>query len=731
MAPIKIKEIVKVSSEDERYPAGNLLGDGKWMSNVQTPKIGEEFIELIFDKHAKIHYIDIGYSNVASLEIQVASSLWPSYHDYITLMSPVILQNMMDARTGKNKAGCKMFNYNDHLIQEIANQPWDKVKLLFLQPHARNKQVSLEFIRFGSAKCSSVSAAVSKVTNKKQIAEYCSKTPPSNWKTSHLNKVLKSLEQSNNDVKKSPLRFVTKLQQFSSNDRGMYSGVGLERSAKMLLASKTIIHKNKKTPTKNDDEIVYKKKQKTPKSENLLRHSPNNVLKKPRAKNDILQIDCAETKTKNKIPEQCSKPIVCGSFATDIKTDLLNLVDKDPRNNHCERGQLKPSTASKRIVEDVVHNTLPDDDLHIGRRKVMAKFSDLPLSLDQNLKTEFCKKSANTSFQKSSTSLLPKQLHTTSCSPCRLDELTKETNEIEVIHDVIVCNSKKVNKLQNCTEDGSHEHEAKSSSSNEQVYTDTQIKQLKKAIKRFFNLLDWVTFNPSIQKVKDLRKQFEEKHDIKLNRDGREYFRDVTARFMSLALNTQEFKKVKAVGRGIKRKSTDILDETISHCEQSPSKVPNNNSDQEKVQCPICFNFFELYHIDFHASTCGTSGADDITYDDYPPEVQNAVKTDVDCSESSCLSIQEQKKWINFSKEPKPYQKRLNCKDFSGCMLVKCPSCGQKYKSSEIQLHSDDCVEKVNSGCTRMGLYLVSKKAAKPTAANSKSTDSGETIVLD
>jgi len=60
----------------------------------------------------------------------------------------------------------------------------------------------------------------------------------------------------------------------------------------------------------------------------------------------------------------------------------------------------------------------------------------------------------------------------------------------------------------------------------------------------------------------DLRKQFEEQQNVKLNRDGRAYFREITARFMNIYQDCHKHKETsitvdEKIHSGTKRKTSE------------------------------------------------------------------------------------------------------------------------------------------------------------------------------
>ena len=51
----------------------------------------------------------------------------------------------------------------EHFFQDSAQEKWDVIKLVLRQPHARNKQMGIDFVRIGSLNNSKKKKIVEKV----------------------------------------------------------------------------------------------------------------------------------------------------------------------------------------------------------------------------------------------------------------------------------------------------------------------------------------------------------------------------------------------------------------------------------------------------------------------------------------------------------------------------------------------------------------------------------------
>nr|XP_018669299.2 uncharacterized protein LOC100185289 [Ciona intestinalis] len=366
----------------------------------------------------------------------------------------------------------------------------------------------------------------------------------------------------------------------------------------------------------------------------------------------------------------------------------------------------------------VMSNTTACNDVHKEKRtKEFTKMSPARLKRMQLIK-EKQNISENTHVQvkanqKSYQNLKQQKLEQISLSSPH----NKDSNQTSKINETHVHRGEKSDIKNNQPTTSATSKEAST------TYTQKQIKKLKKAIKSFFTDLDANQFNVEELTVKELRQNFEFGNGITLNKDGRKYFTDVGAKYLSFLLQNEQ----KNEGNNMqenrdhnrnKRKSSEA---STSHSGsyESPAKVKRvgqTSSNIHNVQCPICLSMFSGSEIENHAALCGSVDTNDIQVLAHTTPTSNTV---VDCSDNSSLSKQEQENWIKYSQKPKPYQKRLNCSEYENTLLARCPTCGQKYKASEIEIHSDECAEKVFSGYTRMGLHLVKtkKEGKKPKTA--------------
>lgn len=148
MPEIKIQHVVSYSSQDSNNPAENLLkpdGTHKW----KCGKVGEKqsSVVLQFEKASIIHSIDIGNDSSAFVEILVGRS--SSDKDFQVMLVASSFMSPMESRNNTNKYSVRMFGA-DKLSKTVANEKWDRVKVVCTQPFNKNITYGLSFIKFHS-----------------------------------------------------------------------------------------------------------------------------------------------------------------------------------------------------------------------------------------------------------------------------------------------------------------------------------------------------------------------------------------------------------------------------------------------------------------------------------------------------------------------------------------------------------------------------------------------------
>ena len=155
MAPLKFSKLVSYSSEDPRFPASNLLGEGKWMCKDEGKKQVWVLLQLV--ETSVITNIDIGNAGAAFIEVQVG----------MLGADPDQMKVLLVAGVGDNTGRVRMFGV-DKLSKEVAKEKWDLVKVvLTLDPtiHLSNRvwpelHISHGYYSFQSNATSSVAASL-------------------------------------------------------------------------------------------------------------------------------------------------------------------------------------------------------------------------------------------------------------------------------------------------------------------------------------------------------------------------------------------------------------------------------------------------------------------------------------------------------------------------------------------------------------------------------------------
>ncbi|CAI9153266.1 unnamed protein product [Rangifer tarandus platyrhynchus] len=153
MAPVKISHVVSFSSQDPKYPVGNLLNPdsqrGPWLSCPQD-KSRQLKVELQLERAVPIGYIDVGNCGCAFLQIDVGRSSWSLDRPFVTLLPATMLMSLADSKQGKNRSGVRMFKNGDFLAP-ASGESWDRLRLTCSQPFTRHQPFGLAFLRVCSS----------------------------------------------------------------------------------------------------------------------------------------------------------------------------------------------------------------------------------------------------------------------------------------------------------------------------------------------------------------------------------------------------------------------------------------------------------------------------------------------------------------------------------------------------------------------------------------------------
>lgn len=116
-----------------------------------SAKSGEEHITCILELETScvISSIDIGNEGSAFIEIFVSRSASSSADQWTVLLPATMLMSPSDSRSNTNRNQVKLLKAND-LNKAVANEKWDRVKLVCEQKFNRISPFGLSFIKFCS-----------------------------------------------------------------------------------------------------------------------------------------------------------------------------------------------------------------------------------------------------------------------------------------------------------------------------------------------------------------------------------------------------------------------------------------------------------------------------------------------------------------------------------------------------------------------------------------------------
>ncbi|XP_053699980.1 DNA repair protein XRCC1 isoform X1 [Synchiropus splendidus] len=150
MPEIKLLHVVSCSTEDNTHKADNLLSADtyrKW----KAAKPGEKQTSVIlqFEKEDQIHSIDIGNEGSAFIEVLVGNSSATRDQDYEVLLVTSSFMSPTESRNGTNLNRVRFFGPNQ-LQKSVAQEKWDRVKIVCSQPYSKNIAYGLAFVKFHS-----------------------------------------------------------------------------------------------------------------------------------------------------------------------------------------------------------------------------------------------------------------------------------------------------------------------------------------------------------------------------------------------------------------------------------------------------------------------------------------------------------------------------------------------------------------------------------------------------
>ncbi|CAI8023469.1 DNA repair protein XRCC1, partial [Geodia barretti] len=152
MAPIPIKRVVSVSSEDESNPATNLLqgcSGRKWLTR-QEEKARRAEVVVELSKRARINSLELGNFGSAFIEVHVsAAASESSTTEWLTLLPSCMLMTVPDSRAGRNKTSSIVCS-RDRFSATTAGLKWSFLKIICRQPYNLTSQFGLQHVTFYS-----------------------------------------------------------------------------------------------------------------------------------------------------------------------------------------------------------------------------------------------------------------------------------------------------------------------------------------------------------------------------------------------------------------------------------------------------------------------------------------------------------------------------------------------------------------------------------------------------
>ncbi|XP_059619604.1 DNA repair protein XRCC1 [Phlebotomus argentipes] len=139
-----LKSVYSFSSEDPAFPASNLLKNLKWRSQG----VGQEaeHVTIQLEKPTVISGIDLGNEASCFLGVFVAKSGQEMTSDnYQELLLTSSFMTPVECRSLENINRVRCFN-KASLVEDVANEKWDFVKIVCSQPFNAHTQYGLSFI---------------------------------------------------------------------------------------------------------------------------------------------------------------------------------------------------------------------------------------------------------------------------------------------------------------------------------------------------------------------------------------------------------------------------------------------------------------------------------------------------------------------------------------------------------------------------------------------------------
>uniref|UniRef100_A0A1B0CD96 Putative dna repair protein xrcc1 isoform x2 n=1 Tax=Lutzomyia longipalpis TaxID=7200 RepID=A0A1B0CD96_LUTLO len=149
MSRTTLKSIYSFSSEDSAFPASNLLKNLKWRSQG----VGQEteYVTIELEKPTRINGIDLGNESSCFISVFVVrrgQEMIPEKYQEILLSASFMTP--IECRAMENTNHVRCFSPTA-LVEDVAKEKWDFVKIVCSQPFNAHVQYGLSFVTIYSA----------------------------------------------------------------------------------------------------------------------------------------------------------------------------------------------------------------------------------------------------------------------------------------------------------------------------------------------------------------------------------------------------------------------------------------------------------------------------------------------------------------------------------------------------------------------------------------------------
>uniref|UniRef100_A0A1Q3F068 Putative dna repair protein n=1 Tax=Culex tarsalis TaxID=7177 RepID=A0A1Q3F068_CULTA len=177
MPTVTIASIESFSSEDPNFPAANLLAKEtrKWKCRDAGEK--SAFVVFRLDGPASISGIDIGNEHSAFVEVLVGRS-GPASPEFREILLTSSFMSPIESRNSTNSGRVRCFTAKE-LVEPVARERWDLVKIICTQPFNSRVQYGVAFVTLHSAGGEKKDKALVPAAFQRQIQEEIGKKEPS------------------------------------------------------------------------------------------------------------------------------------------------------------------------------------------------------------------------------------------------------------------------------------------------------------------------------------------------------------------------------------------------------------------------------------------------------------------------------------------------------------------------------------------------------------------------